>query len=413
MSANSISSYPINEVRAMFPSLKRIYKGKPAVYFDGPAGSQAVGTCIEAIHRYMTEGMANLHGFFPTSVETEFIIDDARQAIADLLGAQSHEILFGANMTTLSYSLSRNISRSLQPGDEIVLTQMDHRGNVDPWLAVARDKSLTVRWIKVNPQTLTLDTSDLDRVITPKTRVVAAILASNSIGTINDLDSINARAKDMGAITVVDAVHAVPHISIDREKLRADIILCAAYKFFGPHLGIAAVRASLMEQLDPYVVFPNPKFIPDKLETGTQNHEAIAGLRPVVDFLAGLGTGETTRQRLVSAMERIERYETNLAEMLRSEMARIPGVKLFQAGPEVRKTSTIAFHVQGLSLPEICRRLVEDYGIFLSSGDFFNTTMANILGVNRFGGWVRAGLEPYSTQEEAERFLAALRKMAG
>jgi cysteine desulfurase family protein (TIGR01976 family) len=407
----STASYPIDEIRELFPSLKRCYKGKQAVYFDGPAGSQAVKTSAEAIYRYMVEGMANTHGLFSTSIETEALIDEARLALADLLGVQSQEIVFGANMTSLSFSLSRNISRNLRPDDEIVLSQMDHRGNVDPWLAVARDKNLKVRWITVDPLSLTLDLHDLDRIITPKTRVVAVGLASNSIGTINNVAAITARAHDVGAITVVDAVHAVPHIAIDRDSLGADIILCAAYKFFGPHVGIAAVRASLLEQLDPYIVLPNPKFIPDKFETGTQNHEAIAGLTPVVEFIAGLGTGETRRQRIVDAMERIEAYENSLSDLMRDEMAKIPRVTLYQAGPEVRKTSTIAFHIEGLPLHEICRQLVEDYSIFLSSGDFYNTTMANILGVNRIGGWVRVGLEPYSTHEEAHRFITALKEI--
>lgn len=405
------SSYPINEVREMFPSLKRTYKGKRAVYLDGPAGSQSVRTSIEAITKYMTDGMANLHGLFPTSIETEYIIDDARQAMADLLGAQSQEIVFGANMTTLSFSLSRTIGRSLHPGDEIVVTQMDHRGNVDPWLTVARDKNLKVRWIKVDPDSLTLDTRDLDQIITPRTRVVAVGLASNSIGTVNNVADIGARAREVGAITIVDAVHAVPHIAIDRDKLMADIILCSAYKFFGPHLGIAAIRASLFEELDPYIVAPNPKFIPDKMETGTQNHEAIAGLKPVVEFIAGFGTGETMRQRILTGIQWIEAYEIGLAEILRSEMANIPRVRLYQAGPDVRKTSTIAFQIEGIPLQEVCRRLVEDHSIFLSCGDFFATTLANILGVNRTGGWVRVGLAPYSTQEEAERFINALREI--
>lgn len=407
----SAGSYPIDEVRAMFPSLKRCYKARQAVYFDGPAGSQAVKTCIEAIYQYMMTGMANLHGLFPTSIETEEIIDGARLAMADLLGASPQEIIFGANMTTLSYALSRNISRALQPGDELVVTEMDHRANVDPWLAVARDLKLKVRWIPIDPVSLTLVLDDLDRIITPKTKVVAVGLASNSIGTINNVPAITARAHAVGAITVVDAVQAVPHIAIDRNALGADIILCAAYKFFGPHLGIAAVRASLLEGLDPYIVLPSPKFIPDKFETGTQSHEAIAGMTPVVDFLAGLGTGATRRERIVDAMGQVEAYEDGLVTMMRDAMAKIPGVTLYQAGPGVRKTSTIAFHIEGLPLQEICRQLVEDHSIFVSSGDFYNTTMANVLGVNRIGGWVRAGLELYSTHSEAERLITAVREM--
>lgn len=403
--------FPVDQVREQFPALTRTYKNKPAVYFDGPGGSQAVRSAIEAIAAYMSRGGANLHGSFPTSRETEEHIWEARQAAADLLGAEPKEVAFGANMTTLTFAIARALGRSWGKDDEIVVTELDHRANVDPWLSVARDLGMSVRWIKVNPETLTLDLSDLNSIITKKTRLAAIGLASNAVGTVNDLRSIAARARETGALVAVDAVHAAPHFSIDRDELGADILLCSSYKFFGPHIGIAVIRSGLFEELTLYKLEPAPSFIPDKLETGTQNHEGIAGIAAAVEFIAELGTGATRRERIVSAFERIEEYENRLAEKLRKEMSGLPGVTLYQAGSSVRKTPTVAFRIEGFTPQYVCEWMAEEHSIFVADGNFYASTLADILGINESGGWIRVGLAPYNTMDEVNRFIEALQQL--
>lgn len=294
-----------------------------------------------------------------------------------------------------------------------MVTEMDHRANVDPWLAAAQERGMTVRWLKVDPDTLTLDLDHLDAVINENTRLVAVGLASNGIGTVNEVARVAARARSVGALTAVDAVHGVPHIAVDRDELGADILLCSAYKFFGPHVGIAVIRSGLFERLNTYRLNPAPDFIPDKLETGTQNHEGIAGINAVVEFIAGLGKGDTRRERIVSGYARIQAYEDRLAEKVREGLRRIPGVKLYQAPHPVPKTPTIAFEIEGHAPREVCRRMAEEHAVFIADGDFYATTLAEILGVNRRGGWIRAGLAPYNTEEEADRFLTGLRKVVG
>jgi len=406
------NEFPIQSIRQQFPALNRTYKGKQVIYFDGPGGSQVVRSSIDSIAQYMMNGGANLHGQFVTSKETEAIIAEAKQAVADLFGASANEVAFGANMTTLTFALSRALSRNWKKGDELVVTELDHRANVDPWLAVADDLGLVVRWLRVNPQELTLDLSELNSVITGKTRLVAVGLASNGVGTINQVKQISKRAKEMGAIVVVDAVHAAPHFSIQRDEIGADIILCSAYKFFGPHVGIAVIQSDIFEDINPYKLKPAPIYIPDKLETGTQNHEGIAGITPAINFIAGLGQGATRAERLTSGFSRMEEYENRLAERIRTSLGTMPKITLYQAKASVKKTPTIAFEVEGISSLEVCRSMAEDYGIFVADGDFYATTLAELTGVSSRGGWVRVGLAPYNSDEEVERFLEALTELA-
>jgi cysteine desulfurase family protein (TIGR01976 family) len=312
------AAYPIDLVRQLFPATQRTHNGVPVGYFDGPGGSQVVGGCIDAMAGYMRRGGANLHGQFASSVETEAAIHAARVALGDLLNADPEGITLGANSTTLLFHLSRAVGRDWRAGDEIVVTELDHRGNVDPWLTQARDKGVTVRWIKVDLDTFTLDLSDLDTLITPRTKLVAVGLASNAVGTINDVARVAARAKAVGALTVVDAVQAVPHFAVDVQALGADILCCSAYKFFGPHIGIVAMSRALLESLEVYKLVPAPDYVPDKLETGTLNHEGIAGIPAAVDFIACLGEGATRRERLLSSYARIEAHENGLAEKIRA-----------------------------------------------------------------------------------------------
>ncbi len=408
--ANS-NEFPIQAVRQQFPALNRTYKGKPVIYFDGPGGSQVVRSSIDSIAQYMMNGGANLHGQFITSKETEAVIAEAKKAIADLFGASVDEVAFGANMTTLTFALSRALSRTWKKGDEIVVTEIDHRANVDPWLAIAEDLGLVVRWLRVDPEGLTLDLSDLNSIITEKTRLVAVGLASNGVGTINQVEQISRRARAMGALVYVDAVHATPHFSIQRDELGADLLLCSAYKFFGPHVGIAVIRSDIFEGIKPYKLQPAPEYIPDKLETGTQNHEGIAGIMPAIDFIAGFGQGATRAERLISGFSRIEEYENRLAEKIRTEMGTMTKIKLYQAKSAVRKTPTIAFEVEGISPVEVCRYMAEEHGIFVADGHFYATTLGDLTGVNPRGGWVRVGLAPYNSDEEVDLFLEALREI--
>jgi cysteine desulfurase family protein (TIGR01976 family) len=378
------------------------------IYFDGPGGTQVVQGAIDAVLSYFENGGSNLGGNFPTSFETEQIMKDARLAIADFVGADPEEVAFGANTTTLMFSIAHALSKNWEVGDEIVVTELDHRANVDPWIINAEDKGLTVKWIKLDTDKLILQLDDLDKIITKKTRIVAIGHASNGVGTINNLQMISKRAKQVGAIVVVDAVHSAPHILIDRETIGADILLCSAYKFFAPHIGIAIIRREVFEELNPYKVISSPVYVPDKLETGTQNFAGIAGVTAAIDFIASLGTGSTRRTQIISAFERIGKYEDQLADKIRKFLTDLPEITLLQAPENILKTPTIAFRIQGKTPKEICEYLSENYSIFAGNGHFYAQTIADILGINETGSWVRVGMAPYSTEDEVNRFIEAI-----
>ncbi len=405
-------SYPISDIREQFPALRRTLNGRQVAYLDGPGGSQTVQGAIDAITRFMIEGGANLHGAFPTSRETEAVIAGARERIADLFGTTPNEVAFGSNMTTLTFGISRALSRNWSSDDEIVVTELDHRANVDPWLQAAQDAGATVRWLRVDPETLCLDLSDLDSVVNTKTRLVAIGLASNAVGTVSDVARVSARAHYVGALVAVDAVHAAPHLPIDRDALGIDILLCSAYKFFGPHVGVAVIRPDIFETLPVYRLQPAPNYFPDKLETGTQNHEGIAGIAPAIDFFASLGSGSTTRDRIRSGLQQIENHENRLATMMRAELADITGVRVYSAGSSVAKTPTIAFTLESTTPRIVCERLSEEFGIFAANGDFYASTLAERLGITGSGAWIRVGLAPYSTDSEAERLIDAISQIS-
>lgn len=406
-----MTAFPIDNVRELFPALKRTYNGMSAVYLDGPGGSQVVKTAIEAMVTYMSNGGANLHGQFPSSRETEDYIAQARSIVADLVGAEENEVAFGQNSTSLAFSISRGLSKQWQEEEEIVVTEIDHRANVDPWLTAARDNNLNVRWLKVDTETLSLDLTDLEETINEKTKLVAVTLASNAVGTITDIQKISKRAKEVGAILAVDAVHTVPHFAIDRNLIGADVIFCSAYKFFGPHVGISIIRKGLFESLEPYKLVPAPTNTPDKLETGTQNHEGIAAIKPAIEFIENLGTGSTRRERIVSGYKAIEDHENELANRIRNGLSAISEVTLYQSPPNILKTPTIAFRVEGVIPTDFCLKLAEEHAIFIADGDFYATTLADKLGLNDKGGWIRAGLAPYNTVEEAEKLVETVKQV--
>lgn len=407
----SIQSYPINDVRKLFPALKRTYKDKTVAYFDGPGGSQVVGTAIEAIADYMKNGGANVHQPFASSIETDKYIIDGKKAIADLVNCKWEEVAYGPSSTNLAFNIARSISLDWKPGDEIVVTEMDHRCNVDPWLTAAKDRGVTVRWLEVDLKTLTLDLSNIESVINEKTVLVAAGLASNGIGTVNDAKRISKRAKEVGALFALDAVQAVPHMYVDRDHFDADILFCSTYKFFGPHLGAAVIKAELLDSLKAYKLACATDEIPFKLELGTQNHEAIAGIEPAVEFIASFGEGNSRNERIISGYKVLEEYENYLAEKLRNALKNIPRIKIHQASEDVTKTPTVSFTIEGINSGDAVRWIIENYSIFVAHGHFYASTLAEKLGINENGGWIRAGFEPYNTIEEVDLFIEAVMEL--
>lgn len=405
-------TYPIEQIRAQFPSLNRTYNGQPIGYFDGPGGSQVAKIIIDEMAKYMENGVANLGRFSSTSKETREIVQKAREHSATLLGAHPDEISFGANTTTLAFTVSRAISRSWEyEKGNIVVTEIDHHANVDPWMTAAMDRGLEINKIKLNPHTLSLDTENLEDIITNETKLVAVGLASNAVGTINKISHIVKRAREVGALVAVDGVHAVPHFKVNFEQLGVDILFCSAYKFFGPHVGIAAIKKDVFEKLDVYKLQPAPKTAPDKLETGTQNFEGLVGVIHAIQFLASFGEGDTLEKRLITSYKKMESYENELAKRLREGLSVIDGVTLYQSPESGRKTPTVAFTVDGVSSSDVCNELVEEYSLHLESGDFYAMTLVEKLNVGE-EGVIRAGIAPYNTMEEIERLIGAIQTIA-
>ncbi|GAB3537841.1 cysteine desulfurase-like protein [Pontibacter brevis] len=403
--------FPIQQVRAAFPALRADESRKPLIFFDGPGGTQMAGSAADAMMAYISNGMANLHGTFPTSIRTDDTIAEARSAVADLLNCEPSEVAFGQNMTSLAFSIARSLASYIEEGDEIVVTELDHRANVDPWVTLAKDKGAVVRFIRLNTETFTLDLDNLNELITSKTRLVAVGMSSNVTGTVTDIEKIQARAKDVGAICVVDAVHAVPHLPIDFKQSGVDVLLCSAYKFFGPHIGMAVIAASLFEKLPVYKLKPAPQDIPYKLETGTQNHEAIAGLIGAIQFIEGLGEGATRRERLLSGMQQIGAYEDELSEPIEGFLNDIPEITLYRAPAGTLKTPTFAFTIAGINSRDATAWFAQNHTMCIADGDFYASTMAEKMGVYDRGGWIRIGLAPYNTAEEIALFKEGLQKL--
>lgn len=400
--------FSVNEVRSKFPALRKDKAGGP-IFFDGPGGTQMAQKAIDSMVGYIEEGMANLHGTFSTSITTDLLLDNTRAAVGALLHCKAEEVAFGQNMTSLAFQVSRNLRSLLEPGDEIVVTEQDHRANVDPWLSLARETGARVKFIPVDPETFTLDLSELEEIITPRTKLVAAGLSSNVTGTITDIGPIIARAKEMKALTVLDAVHAVPHFQVDFSQLGCDILFCSAYKFFGPHIGIVVIREAFFSDMVVQKVEPAPGEIPYKLETGTQNHEAIAGLLGTLEFLEGLGTGSGPRQKMISAMEKIEAYELLLIAAMERILANTSGIQVYRAPAGVSKAPTFAFKINNTDSREAAAFFAEKYDLNLGDGNFYASTLAEKLNADGNGGWIRVGFAPYNTLEEVEVFHRALK----
>jgi cysteine desulfurase family protein (TIGR01976 family) len=403
------------EFRRGTPALSRLVGGKAPVFMDAPGGSQMPGCVMQAMADYIQRGMANRHGAFETSIETEAVLARARQQVSDLLNADGYDIVFGQNMTSLAFALATSLARDWATGgrrSEVVVSEIDHHANVDPWRSVASDKGMDVRWLPVETERVTLDLDQLDAVVTDRCAVTAVSLASNAVGTIQDAGRIARRAREMGGITVVDAVHAVPHVPVDLAGLGADVLFCSAYKFFGPHIGIMAIRRELLERVRFYKVAPAPGTGPDKAELGSQNHEAAAGLCAALDFIAALGEGSTARERFASAMRAIGAYEDTLAATLAQGLAAMPGVTVFRAPNGTARTPTIAFTAATASPAQVASACGEQ-AVFVTNGDFYATTLARRMGVAESGGWIRAGLAPYIGPAEVDRALTVIEQAIG
>jgi cysteine desulfurase family protein (TIGR01976 family) len=400
----------LDEVRAQFPALERRHNGAPVAYFDGPGGTQVPRAVVDAMTDYLLHHNANTHWAYPTSAETDAALADAREALGDLLGGRASEIAFGANMTTLTFHVGRALGPRWAPGDEIVVTELDHHANVDPWRWLAREHRLAVRAVRFRTETGQLDMAELAAAIGPRTRLVAIGAASNAIGTINDVRRVADLARATGALVFVDAVHYAPHALVDAAALGADFVVCSAYKFYGPHIGVLWARHALIEELELARLVPAPQDAPERAETGTQNHEGMVGAAAAVDFLASLGGGATRRERLGSAFAALHARGQALVERLWSGLQATPGVTVYGPPPTEPRTPTVSFNVRGTASDDVARALAEQ-AVFVSHGDFYAPTVIARLGRGA-DGIVRAGCACYTSADEVDRLLAGVRRLA-
>lgn len=392
------------EIRAQFPALSRVERGHPVAYFDGPGGTQVPRGVVDAMSDYLFHHNANTHWVYPTSAETDALLAQARETLGDFLGAGPGEIAFGANMTTLLFHVARAIGRGLVAGDEVIVTELDHHANVAPWQALAKERGVVLKWLPLDLTTYRHEEGALERLLSPRTKVVAVGAASNITGTISDVAQIVRTAKAAGAITVVDAVHYAPHALVDVKAIGCDFLLCSAYKFYGPHVGIVYGRTDVVAGLDVPRLEPAPDWVPEILETGTQNHEGIVGAAAAVEFLARIGgTDGTRRERLSRAMHELHARGDALLARLWDGLSAIDGVTCHGPRPGTPRTPTISFRVEGHRSEAVARFLVPR-GVYVSNGDFYATTVARKLGVVE-EGLVRAGCSCYTTIDEVERLI--------
>lgn len=417
-------------VRSQFPSLAQTVNGQPPVFMDGPGGTQVPQRVIDAISDYLAHNNANTGGAFATSRATDTMIAEARAAMADFLKCDAEEIVFGANMTSLTYAMSRAIGRELGPGDEIVLTLLDHDANFSPW-KVLEEKGVTIRAAKFNPADCTLDMDDLARQITSHTRLVAVGYASNAVGTINNVKEVVRLARQAGALSYIDAVHYAPHGLIDVRALDCDFLVCSTYKFFGPHMGVIYGKREHLKRLHPYKVRPNTNNIPNCWEWGTLNHECIAGIKGCVDYWEELGRRScgagilareeagsplpalSRREAIVAAHAAIHPHERAMMEKMIAGLLEIKGLRLYGITDPRRfdhRCATTVVRIEGHTPLELATKLGER-GFFTWDGNYYALNVTEQLDVERSGGFLRIGLVHYNTMEEVERLLAALREI--
>ena len=396
------------DIRSAFPALGRRHNGQTVAYFDGPGGTQVPRIVVEAMKDYLYHHNANTHWPYPTSAETDALILAARECLAEFLSASRSEVVFGANMTTLTFHLARALGRSWGPGDTVVITELDHHANVAPWRALERERGISIGSVPLIADTGQLDWARLEELLSSRTRLLAIGGASNALGTINDVRRAASLARAAGAMTFVDAVHLAPHDPIDVRDIGCDFLACSAYKFYGPHIGILYVREEVLQRLDVPKLAPAPDTGPERLETGTLNHEGIVGAAAAVEYLASLSAGDTRRGRLARTFADLRSRGRALLQRLWTGLGEIDGVVLYGPGPASPRTPTVAFTVRDYPADEVARQLAER-GVFVSSGDFYATTVVQRLGVTR--GLVRAGCACYTTEEEVDRLIAGVSEL--
>ena len=407
----------IHAIRQQFPALQELYNGRPGIFFDNPGGTQVHRSVIEAMTDYMTRRNANTHGVFETSRRNDETVDYARQAVADLLGSAPDEVVFGNNMTSLTFHLSRSLAQEFGPDDEIVVTRLDHDANVMPWVMLAEDTGAQVRWADVDVETCTLDMEHMRSLITAKTRLVAVGYASNAVGTINDVKTVVGWARAVGAYSFVDAVQYAPHGLIDVKALDCDFLACSAYKFYGPHMGHLYGKREHLHRLRAYRVRPAGEELPGKWETGTKNHEGMAGAAAAIDYIAGLGSfygtaaaNASRREKLIAAWKVIGEYELILMDRLITGLKAIPNVRIYGITSRYdwdKRLATLSIRKEGKTPEELATKLA-DQNIFVWNGNFYALSISERLGVEPSGGLVRIGLAHYNTVEEVDRCLAVI-----
>ena len=397
----------MDHVRDQFPALERIYKGHPVAYFDGPGGTQVPRAVVDVMNDYLFHHNANTHWAYPTSIETDLILEAARVAVGDFLNCAPDEVVFGANMTTLTFHLARTLGRTWSEGDEVIVTDLDHHANVAPWRALEVDRGIVVRSARLIRETAQIDWDHLRQLVSPRTKLLAIGGASNACGTINDLELAASVARAAKALLFVDAVHLAPHELIDVQRLGCDFLACSAYKFYGPHAGILFARRALLEALPFPKLIPAPDTAPERAETGTQNQEGIAGIAAAIDFVASIGGGDgTRRERLARAYAALHAEGGRFANSLWSGLSSIRGVKVYGPPPPMRRTPTFAFTIDGVDDEHVVRKLADE-GLFLSHGDFYALTAVRELGAP-MASVVRAGCACYTTDEEVRRLVDAV-----
>ncbi len=415
--SSSSATLDLAWVRSQFPALAQTVNGHPAVFLDGPGGTQVPQRVIDAISDYLARNNANTHGAFQTSHNTDRMVDEARAAMGDFLNCAADEIVFGANMTSLTYAMSRAIGRELGPGDEIVLTLLDHDANFSPWKAL-EEKGVTIRTAKFNDADCTLDMQDLASKINTHTKLVAVGYASNAVGTINNVAEVVRLARQAGALSYIDAVHYAPHGPIDVRALDCDFLVCSTYKFFGPHMGVLYGKREHLKAFRPYRVRPNTDDVPGRWEWGTLNHECIAGIKACVDYWEALGrraqpTVATRRAAILAAHAAIHQHERAMLQKMIAGLLAIPGLKLYGISDPNRfenRCATIVVRVEGHTPLELATKLGER-GFFTWDGNYYALNVTEQLDVERLGGFLRIGLVHYNTMEEVERLLGALQEI--
>lgn len=401
----------VDAIRKAFPALRRQHNGHPVAYFDGPGGTQVPQIVVDRMGDYLLHHNANTHWVYPTSIETDDALLAARRATALFLNCDPAEVAFGANMTTMTFHLARGIGRALDSGHNIVITELDHHANVAPWQAIARDRGIELRVARMIPHTGLLDIDHLASLIDGHTGLVAVGAASNALGTVNPVRTIADLAHQNGALVFVDAVHYAPHFLPDVRDLDCDFLACSAYKFYGPHVGILYGRRTTLSSVDIPKLEPAPDDVPERVETGTLNHEGIIGTHAAIDFLASIGAeaGQaTSRASLEASFAFLHSEATALTGRLWKGLRELDSVSVFGPSPDLQRTPTVACTVHGLTSDEVCRQLADE-GIFASNGDFYAQTVVERLGVE---GLVRIGCACYTTGEEVDRVVDGVRRLA-